>query len=60
LTKEDAMTFNVAVTEEWKLEFKFDKLSMIKIERNFKQPQVKLDKFARQFQNTASQLGIQY
>lgn len=61
LTKEDAMKFNVAVTEEWKLEFKFDKLSMIKIDYSFKQPkQPRLDKFARQFQAAAAQLGIQH
>jgi len=60
LTKEDAEKFNVAVTEEWKLEYKFDKLSMIRIDYTFKQPKAKLDKFASQFQATASQLGFQY
>lgn len=60
LTREDAQKFNVAVTEEWKLEYRFDKLSMIKIDYAWKEPKPKLDKFARQFQATASQLGISY
>lgn len=59
LTKEDAMTFNVAVTEEWKLEYKFDKLSMIRIDSSFKAPSNKLDTFARQFNQVAANLGIQ-
>lgn len=58
----DAKTFNMAVTEEWKLEFKFDKLSMIRIDpdaykRNKGNP---VDAFTRQFRNAAQEIGMQH
>ena len=59
MTKDDAEQFNVAVTEEWKLEYKFDKLTMIQIDQSFKQSGRSMDSFARSFQKTAQQLGIQ-
>lgn len=59
-TKEDAQTFNTAVTEEWKLEYKFDKLSMIRIDNQpFKRTDV-VDSFTRQFRNAAQQIGLQH
>ncbi|MNQ32304.1 hypothetical protein D3C85_457050 [compost metagenome] len=59
-TKEDAQTFNIAVTEEWKLEYKFDKLSMIKIDNQpYKRTDV-VDSFTRQFRNAAQEIGIRH
>lgn len=58
--KLDAQTFNTAVTEEWKLEYKFDKLSMIRIDSEpFKRTNA-VDSFTRQFRNAAQEIGLQH
>lgn len=56
-TVEDAKKFNVAVTEEWKLAYKFDKLSMIRIEQGSTRPR-SYDAFTRQFQAEAARMGL--
>lgn len=57
----DAKTFNMAVTEEWKLEYKFDKLSMIKIDYEAGRSKGSVvDSFTRQFRNAAQEMGVRH
>lgn len=61
-TRDAAATFNQTVTEEWKLEFKFDKLSMIRIEHgSLKRGKGSVvDSFTRQFRDAGKSMGLEH